>query len=109
MKETIKSKLENLQVDYNQLSQMIREYLKAIAGRKRVRAFYYKKTEQPPAVHGNAEGPKQFNIIQVKELIDQVMTAKQLGFITVLDATPDQLELSYVQEYPDVPIKLRYL
>jgi hypothetical protein len=95
-KDSVKLKYENL------LAQ-VAGFVKQLRARKTISAFSYLKTEQPPAVHGLAEGPKQFNIVQIQELINHVMTANQLGYDTFLQADPQTLTVRFVEKYPQPP------
>jgi hypothetical protein len=102
MKETIKAK-------YESLAALTKGYIKDLKGRKAISAFFYKPTEQKPEDHLNPEGKKQFNVVEVRELINHVMTANQLGYITMLTASPQQLTVNYVEKEPSIPYLLQIL
>jgi hypothetical protein len=55
--------------------------------------------------------PKQFNVIEVRTLIDTAITAAQLGNATVLRADPDgeTLYVTYVEQIKAPPTSLRYV
>jgi LPS sulfotransferase NodH len=95
-KDSAKTKLEKLVGE-------VKTYVMLRRSVKCTQAFHYLKTEQPPAVHGLAEGPKQFNIVQIQELINHVMTANQLGYETILKASPDRLDVFFRSSIPEVP------
>ena len=98
-----KAKKPTDKTKYEALVAEIKTYLQALRGVRGMSAFHYKKTEQLPEVHGLADGPKQFNIVQIQELINHVMTAKQLGYKTVLGADPNTLTVNFIQDAPNYP------
>jgi len=101
MRTTIKSKYEALVKDVNSYVQALREL-------KMTTALMYKATEQTYAEHNNPNGQKQFNIVEVRTLITHVITARQLGYETLLTATDNELTVNFKEKHPRVPIGMTY-
>lgn len=108
-KPNYKQQLELSEARYKTLSEDVKTYVSAMSAVKARSAFFYKGTEQAAGAHNSLEGPKQFNVVQVKELIASVLTATQLNFDTVLTATDNQLTVNYVEKRPRIPISMQVL
>jgi hypothetical protein len=100
---------KSVKVLYEELKNSVRVYVNSVRTRKTISAFFYLMTEQPMSEHGKVDGPKQFNVIQVKELINHVMTAKQLGYKTLLTANSEKLFVNYVEDAPEIPTSFLFL
>lgn len=89
----------------NEFKTTAREYINSVKNRKTVVAFNYK------AHAGTASELKDVNqvsVVAVPELINYVLTAGSLGFITELRATTEGLQIVFVAEVPTAPISLMY-
>jgi hypothetical protein len=89
-KLSLQQKYKLLQVKYNKLAEDVRAYLYALENRKTQPAAHYKKSETPVEMNSKLLSgvPQQFNVIEVRTLIDTAITAQQLGFATVLRPSP---------------------
>jgi hypothetical protein len=111
-KLTPQAQLKLWKQKYNTLAEGIRAYLYALENRKTQPAAYYKKSETPVEMNSKLLSgvPQQFNVIEVRTLIDTAITAQQLGFATVLRPSPDgnELHVTYVEQIKAPPCSLRY-
>ena len=103
MKKLKKVKQIPVKTQLERLQQEVKDYVALRRAVQCKHAFHYLKTEQTPAEHGRADGPKQFNIVQIQELINHVMTANQLGYETILKAGTNQLDVFFRSNIPQVP------
>ena len=100
MKQTIKAK-------YEELSREVTRYKTALFGVRSVVSLElpaYGKVGEP-----NEPGKAQPNVVFVKDLISQIMTAKTLGYETYLQSDGGTLTVYLVEKKPPLPMTLQYL
>jgi hypothetical protein len=106
-KDSVK-RITPAQAKYDALVIAVKKFVDALQNRKSTTAFLYKASEQPAAIVPGAP-PQQFNVLEVRQLITQVLTARNLGYETRLDADGDKLVVIFSEKYPFIPINLQYL
>ncbi len=107
-KLTVKQQLKNAIQKYDRLAEVVKNYvldLKAVKGKP---ARMYKASEQKPDPT-NPFAPRQLNLVQVQDLITLVITARDLGYNTLLTASADELFINYVEKQPVLPVALQIL
>lgn len=87
----------------------VKDFLQKIKAQKSVHAFSYKSSEQPQKLSPNAP-PQQFNVVEVRALINHVLTANSLGYQTVLMADGEnELKIVFMEKPPTIPSSLMML
>jgi hypothetical protein len=107
-KLTIKQKYEALKQQNEALVKDVKTYVDKLRNVKMRTALLYRATEQSPSEHNSPNGPKQFNIIEVRTLITHVLTAQQLGYDTEITASDDTLTVNFIEKRPQLPRSLQF-
>lgn len=98
----------NATKQYAALKEEVRKFISDIKNRKANAAYFYKASEAPMEIVAGAP-PQQFNVLEVRMLIGHVLTAKKLGYETLLTANGDSLYITFAEKYPNIPIALEYM
>ena len=106
-------KKPSLKAKYAGLVAEVKSFVTKLEACKVQPAAMYKKSENSVEMTSKLLSglPQQFNVIEVRTLIDTCITAQQLGYMTVLEGSPDGeiLRVTYVERPPAVPSALRYV
>ena len=99
MKKSMKAKYEDLVAN-------VKGYIESL---KKMRA----KTSLTLPAYGqpgeeNKPGKSQPNVVFVKDLMTQVMTADNLGYNTHLTTRDGELSVTFVEKTPPIPFELQY-
>jgi hypothetical protein len=100
--------MATIKTKYELLKQEVTQFIKALTARKSIVACMYKASEAPEKLVPNAP-PVQFNVLEVRHLITQVMTAEKLGYQTLLTANANELFVNHVEKVPSIPLGLRFI
>jgi hypothetical protein len=106
-KLTMKTQLQNMQMYYDTLVATVKNYVAAVSAVKAKTAGVFPAYGKPG--EENSPTKSQPNVVFVKDLINQVQTAKQLGYNTRLTALDGELFIEFIEKVPDIPMSLQYL
>ena len=104
---SFKNKYATLSGRYESLALSVRDYIKALKSMKAQTAgvfpAYGKQGEE------NIAGKSAPNVVFVKDLINQVLTADALGYNTHLQSNGTELSVVFVEKTPRIPVTIEYL
>ena len=100
MKISIKTK-------YEALTKVVNDYVSALKSVKTKTAVVLPAYGQPGK--DDVDSKNSPNVVFIKDLITQVMTAKSLGYRTELYSEGSTLLVKFVEKTPPVPFALQYL
>jgi hypothetical protein len=95
------------ELKYNFLAADVKRFVTSIRNLKTTTTFMYKDSEAPAPVTPGGP-PQQFNALEVRHLITQVLTAQGLGYQTILttNAAGNTLIVSFAEKQPNIPASL---
>ena len=106
-KLTMKTQLQNMQSNYDTLVATVKNYVAAVSAVKSKTAGVYPAYGKPG--EENSPTKSQPNVVFVKDLINQVETARQLGYNTRLTSNGGELFIEFREKVPSIPVSLQYL
>src|ERR1019366_6667772 len=97
-KDSVK-RVSSWQQKYDALVSVTKKFITDIQDRKTITPIFYTASDQPKAIVPGAP-PQQFNVLEVRHLITQVLTADSLGYQTMLTTQGDKLIVIFSEKYP---------
>jgi hypothetical protein len=101
-------RVSSWQKKYEELVSVAKKFVADIQQRKTTMPIFYTASDQPKAIVPGAPH-QQFNVLEVRHLITQVLTADSLGYQTMLTTQGDKLIITFSEKYPFIPLNLQYL
>ena len=105
--KSFKKKYEELTAKHEALISAVKGYTRAFCSTRSVDSSILPAYGQPGQPEDKSKSSP--NVFFVKDLITQVMSAKTLGFETVLYTDGGILTVGFRERTPDIPLALRVL